>query len=354
MNRTDALVDRLFTSLVGGMELLAVDLGRRLGLYQALHRSGPISAPELAEAAGIAERYAREWLEQQAVAGVLDVEQDSADPSARRFVLPPEHVHVLLDEEHPAYFLAAAPSLRAVAVPIPEVAAAYRTGGGVGFADYGDDLREGIGAINRPVFTNELAGWIGHLPDVEARLGEGGARVLDVGCGTGWSTIALARAFPGAEVVGVDLDEASVKGAQRNAEAAGVSERVAFVLADSTEIRGSGYDLVCVLEALHDMGDPVGALRTLRESLAPDGVVLVADERVADRFTAPGDATERFMYGWSVLHCLPATMAESPVIANGTVLREPTLREWADQAGYRSIQVLDIDNDFWRFYRLDG
>lgn len=352
MSRTEALVERLYTSLIGGMELMTIELGRRLGLYDALQRVGPTTAQGLADAAGIAERYAREWLEQQAVAGIIDSNEDIS-AATRRYELPSDHAPVLLEEEHSAYFMGAAPSLRAVAVPVPQVAEAYRTGDGVAFGDFGDDLREGIGAFNRPVFTHDLAGWIAELPDVQARLEAGAARVLDVGCGTGWSTIALARALPTAGVLGVDLDEASVREAKRNADEAGLSDRVTFVLGDGSEIVGSGYELACVFEALHDMGDPVGALRSIRSALRPGGVLLLADERVADTFTAPGDETERFMYGWSVLHCLPATMAESPVVANGTVLRESTVRRWADEAGYRAIEVLPIDNDFWRFYRLD-
>lgn len=350
--RAEALVERLYNSLIGGMELMTIELGRRLGLYDALRRVGPATAGDLAAAAGVAERYAHEWLEQQAVAGILDVTAHG-DATSRRYVLPPDHAAVLLEEENPAYFMAAAPSLRAVTVPLPEVAQAYRTGGGVAFSDYGDDLREGIGALNRPVFTHEVAGWIAQLPDVQGRLEAGPARVLDVGCGTGWSTIALARAFPAASVMGVDLDEASVRESKRHADEAGVSDRVTFVVGDGSEIVGDGYQLACVFEALHDMGDPVGALRRIRQVLDPDGVLLVADERVADIFTAPGDEMERFMYGWSVLHCLPATMAESPVVANGTVLRASTVLRWAGEAGYRSAEIAPIDNDFWRFYRLD-
>lgn len=157
--RAETLVERLYTSLIGGLELMTIELGRRLGLYDALRSLGSANAGELADAAGIAERYAHEWLEQQAVAGILDV-TDDADTTSRRYLLPADHAAVLLEEENPAYFMGAAPSLRAVAVPLPEVAQAYRTGGGVAFSEYGDDLREGIGALNRPVFTHEVAGWI--------------------------------------------------------------------------------------------------------------------------------------------------------------------------------------------------
>jgi ubiquinone/menaquinone biosynthesis C-methylase UbiE len=135
----------------------------------------------------------------------------------------------------------------------------------------------------------------------------------------------------------------------------GVAERVSFVVGDATRLASEApFDLVTIFEALHDMGDPVGALRAARERLAAGGSVLVADERVAEAFTAPGDATERLMYGWSILHCLPATLAEDPVEANGTVLRAPTLARWAAEAGFADVEVLAVDNPFWRFYRLRG
>jgi ubiquinone/menaquinone biosynthesis C-methylase UbiE len=179
--------------------------------------------------------------------------------------------------------------------------------------------------------------------------------VLDLGCGLGASTVALASAYPRAVVLGVDLDEASVAGDRAAAAEAGVADRVSFVVGDAARLASEApFDLVTVFEALHDMGDPVGALRATRALLAEGGSVLVADERVADVFTAPGDATERLMYGWSILHCLPATLAEDPVEATGTVLRAPTLAHWAAAAGFAGFEVLAIDNPFWRFYRLRG
>ncbi len=179
--------------------------------------------------------------------------------------------------------------------------------------------------------------------------------MLDLGCGLGASSIALARAYPRTQVLGVDLDEASVAEARAQAAEAGVADRVTFVVGDAAQVAAEGpFDLVTIFEALHDMGDPVGALRTARELLAADGNVLVADERVADAFTAPGDPTERFMYGWSILHCLPATVAEHPLQATGTVLRAPAVARWAAAAGFGGFEVLPIDNLFWRFYRMHG
>jgi SAM-dependent methyltransferase len=343
----EALAERLFLQLLGGLEVLSVELGRRLGLYVAL-AEGPATPAELARRAGIAERYAREWLEQQAVAGFLAVE---GEDEGRRYLLPEGHADVLVEPEAPTALAAVGQALAAVGDTVPAVADAYRSGGGVPYAAFGE-IAPAIAAFNRPVFRHELAGWLAAMPDVGDALAAGG-RVLDLGCGEGWSTLALARAVPQATVVGVDLDRRSVELATANAADAGLGERVTFAVADAADARVQGpFALVCVFEALHDMGDPVGVLQAVRAALAPGGAVLVADEKVADTFTAPGDELERFNYGWSVLHCLPATMAEHPKIANGTVLRTPTLQSWATAAGFTTTEVLPVDNFLWKLYRL--
>jgi ubiquinone/menaquinone biosynthesis C-methylase UbiE len=353
--RAEALVERLFGGLLGGMELLSVEIGRRLGLYDAMHRHGPVGCDEFAARSGVAARYAREWLEQQAVAGVVEVDDQDASPAERRYRLPDAHAAVLVDTASPTYFTGCGPFLLGLAQAVPDVAAAYRTGAGVPYAGFGAEIRHGIELFNRPMYTHELAGWLDALPDVRARLRAGTGGVLDVGCGVGWASIAIARAFPGSTVQGVDSDEASITAARHHAEQAGLADRVTFEVGNAAEPLGDSarFSLACVFEALHDMGDPVGALRRIRAVLEPGAPVLVADERVADTFTAPGDEVERFMYTFSVLHCLPATMAESTAVANGTVLRESTVRDWAAQAGYGAVTVLPIDNDFLRFYRLD-
>ena len=189
------------------------------------------------------------------------------------------------------------------------------------------------------------------MPDVHRVLSSAHARVADVGCGGGWSTVAMARAFPRAEVIGFDTDLASVADAWRNAEDAGVAVR--FAARDAEAIAADGpFDLVLVLEALHDMARPVEALRAMRSALAPGGSVLVADEKVADRFEAPGDDLERLMYGWSIVHCLPVAMAESPSASIGTVIRADTVRDLAAAAGLPHVEIVPVDGGFFRLYRL--
>jgi ubiquinone/menaquinone biosynthesis C-methylase UbiE len=353
-DRTEALLERLFGSFVAGSELLTVELGRRLGLYEAVRSGGAVSSEQLAPAAGVAERYAREWLEQQSAAGFLDVAADTGEPTTRTYTLPAAHVPVLLNADDPANVVAFAPFLTGLALTLPAVAEAYRTGAGVAYEQFGGEVRHGIGLGNRPMFVNGMADWIGALPDVAERLRAGGA-VLDLGCGIGVSTAAIAGAFPAVTVDGVDMDSASI--AEARATAAGFGDRVRFTLGNASDLtdlpqQADGYRLVTIFEALHDMGDPVGALRAARHVLAPGGAVLLADERVSDEFSAPAGEVDRLMYAASVLHCLPATMAESQTTANGTVLRASTVRRWAEAAGF-TVRELPIENLLWRFYRLD-
>jgi 2-polyprenyl-3-methyl-5-hydroxy-6-metoxy-1,4-benzoquinol methylase len=353
--RRDGLVGRLFGACIAASELGAVYLGERLGLYQALKEAGAANSFQLAERAGIHERYAREWLEQQAVAGILDVNDVGAQAGERSYTLPAGHAEVLTERDSLAYLGALGRAVIGVLRPIDALVQAFRTGGGVPYSEYGADTREGLGALNRPMFINLLASeWIPALPDVHNRLQtDPPARVADIACGTGWSTIAMGRAYPKVHVDGFDSDEASIELARTNAAEAGLSNRVSFHVHDASSPTASGlYDLVTIFEALHDMSQPVEALRAIRSMLAPGGVVIVADERVAEKFTAPGDEVERFMYGYSVLLCLPTGMAEQPSAGTGTVMRPDTMRRYATEAGFSGVEILPIENDFWRFYRL--
>jgi SAM-dependent methyltransferase/predicted transcriptional regulator len=355
--RRDALAERLFKSMIEATELASVWLGLRLHLYQALADQGPATVAELAQRAGVDARYAREWLEQQAVAGLLDVEDAAADAETRRFRLPQAHAEVLLDADHPAHTGATAWWMGSLAEVLPRIPGIYRSGEGLPYPEYGADARLAIANFNRPMFVNDLAGWFAGVPDLQARLAASGARVLDAGCGIGWSSISLARAYPSLRVDGIDSDEASIAEAERLAAEAGVDDRVRFQRLDAAELGvagGGGYDAAFIFEALHDMARPVEALEAIRALLADGGVVVVADEKVAETFTAPGDEIERLNYGFSFWHCLPASRAETPSVAAGTVLRPATVREWSQRAGFASLRVLPVDNDFWRFYELAG
>jgi ubiquinone/menaquinone biosynthesis C-methylase UbiE len=355
--RRDALADRLLTSLIESAELASVWLGLRLGLYEDLRSNGPATVAELATRAGVDARYAREWLKQQAVAGLLDVEDPTGNAEDRRYRLPAAHADVLLDADHPAHAGAAAWWMGSLAQVLQRVPDLYRSGQGLAYPEYGADCRLAIANFNRPMFVNDLAGWFAAVPELDTRLRAEGARALDAGCGIGWSSIALARAYPSLRVDGIDSDEASIADAEGNAAQAGVADQARFRVVDAAELEAAGeggYDAAFVFEALHDMARPVEALRAIRALLAPGGVLVVADEKVAETFTAPGDELERLNFAFSWWHCLPASRAETPSAAAGTALRPATVRQWAEQAGFASLRELPVDHAFWRFYELSG
>ncbi|MGH7726620.1 MAG: class I SAM-dependent methyltransferase [Candidatus Eiseniibacteriota bacterium] len=351
----DAFADRLLESARGAFEILTMYIGVRLGYYDALADGKALTSTELATATRTVERYAREWLEQQTVAGFLEVEDERAEPKSRRFRLPPGHAEVLTQTESLNYYAPLARLVVGAASPIERVLEAYRKGGGVRYGDYGPDVIEGQAGVNRAMFLQQLGGeWLPAIPDVHARLSsDPPARVADVGCGAGWSSIGMALSYPKIRVDGFDLDEASADLAKANAAAAGLGDRVSFAVRDAGDPKLAGqYDLAIALECLHDMAQPVSALRAMRQLTGDRGAVVIVDERVGETFTAEGTGVEWLMYGWSVLHCLPAGMADTPSAETGTVMRPETLRRYAREAGFRELEILPIDHLFFRFYRL--
>jgi 2-polyprenyl-3-methyl-5-hydroxy-6-metoxy-1,4-benzoquinol methylase len=348
----ELLVGQLLAASTGALEIASLQIGLDLGLFAAL-RPLPATPPELAERAGIHPRYAREWLEQQYASGMVDVDDVAAAPDERRFTLPEAHAQVLLDPDDPAYFGPGVSITTSFVAAQPAVAAAFRSGDGVRFGDYGHLTRHGIGEINRAVFLNGLREWLTNAGIVDRLAAVDRPSVADVGCGTAWSTIQLARELPGASVVGVDLDPKSVEDARANVHNEGLSTRIAIRRGDAAKLDGGPYDLVTIFEMLHDSADPVGVLAAARQCLAPGGVVLLADEATAETFgEARGDLNERFQYGCSVLHCLPATMAEGPVEAIGTVIRPSAVRRYAAEAGFASCDEVEVTPGFLRVYAL--
>ena len=344
----DALTERLFSAAVASFDLAGVYLGDRLGWYASLDADGPATPEELAGRTGSDARYAREWLEQQATSAILAVDDDG------RFRLPAGHRPVLVDPTSLNHIAPLARRMAAAIGQLPALVTAYRSGAGIGWEAYGDDMREGQAGMNRPAFTHQLGReWLPAIEDVHTRLqADPPARVLDVACGEGWSTIALAGAYPNARVLGVDLDAPSIEAARRHAAEAGIgTDRLEFRHADAADLAGP-FDAALIVEAVHDMSDPVSVLAAVRGALGDDASLIVVDEKGAERFEPPGDDLERFMYGWSITTCLPDGRSRTPSVATGTVMRPDTLRRYAAEAGYRELEVLGVESDFFRFYRL--
>jgi hypothetical protein len=351
----DQFVERLLESTAGVFDLFTIYIGDRLSFYKALTGNGPMTVGQLAEATGTHERYVREWLEQQTVSGILEVENPDAAAPDRIFSLPAGHGEVLTEKDSLNYLAPLAQLVVGVTRPIESLLEAYRNGGGVAYSEYGEDMLEGQAGINRSTFLQELGQvWLPAIPDLHARLlDDQPARVADIGCGAGWSSIGMAQAYPAIKVDGYDLDQPSIEMALENAKQAGLKGRLNFHVRDAgdPELAGS-YDLVTAFECIHDMSDPVSALRAMRRLVKEDGFVLVVDERVGENFTPSGNDVEWMMYGWSVLHCLPVGMADQPSVGTGTVMRIDTLREYARQAGFSQVNVLPVENYFFRLYQL--
>ena len=352
----DALAARLFEACLGMWDVMSVYVGDQLGLYSALRDGGPATAPALASRSGIHPRYAREWLEQQAATGILEVEEASAEADERRYRLPDGHVDPLLNRDSPYSTAPLAVSTVACGEVMPRLLEAYRTGGGVEWPDYGPDMIQAQGDFNRPWLVNSFGSEIlPAIPAIHERLtADPPARVADVACGVGWAAIAIASAYRHVTVDGFDLDESSIRLARENARKRGVSDRVNFERRDAADPSATAqYDLVVVVEAIHDLSRPVEVLSAIRGMLRAGGVALVADEKTEDAFTAPASDLERMFYGFSLFSCLPAAMTDRPTAATGAVIREDTMRAYASAAGFSGFERLDEPElDMLRFYLL--
>jgi SAM-dependent methyltransferase len=351
-SKVEEFAGSLFTACLATMELANVELGIRLGLYVAMSGAGPMTADQLSRSTGIASRYAQEWLEQQATAGVVEVDDPTKPAGERRFTLPNAHAHVLTDDDSEACMKPCAAVVPWVGKAIDIMVDEFRRGAGAAFGAF--DLHDVQAAFTRPVFVNHLTqNWLPALPDVQAKLSSSTpVRIAEIGCGEGVAAITIAKAYPNVRIDGYDLDDASIAIAREEAMRAGVSDRARFELRDAADPAIEGdYDLVMAIEMLHDVPDPVGILRTMKKLAGTDGAVLVVDERAEDSFTLPAGEMERFFYTFSTLHCLAVSMQDDGV-GTGTVFRADTLRRYATEAGYTRVDVLDVEHPQFRLYRL--
>ena len=340
--------DQIHDATLGYFQILSVYLGLRLGLYEALG-DGPLTAEALAVRAGIDARYAREWCEQQATAGVLDAD---VTKQPHTFRLGDDAAESLLDTDSLSYLGATIRQLASLRAVIDPVVEAYRTGDGLAAEAFGAESADGQGGSNRPVYLRTLPNdWLPNIGPFHEKLSTGPTSVIDIGCGHGWSSIGLARAYPDATVDGYDPDTYSVEQAKTHATEAGVADRVRFHAVDAATIDATA-DLVMAFECIHDMPNPVDVLGAARRALRDDGAMLVVDERVRDRFDGTPDQGDAYYYGWSIFDCLPAGRAQSPSAATGTVMRPDVLRSYAEAAGFSRFEVLPIEHDAFRLYLL--
>jgi 2-polyprenyl-3-methyl-5-hydroxy-6-metoxy-1,4-benzoquinol methylase len=351
-DEVEAFADKVFGDLLGAMNASATTIGLTLGWYQALADHGSLNSGQLADVTSTDERYAREWLEHQTVAGYLDVIDPTATAVERCFVLSPAGAEVLTNRESLAYMAPFVSFLSTLGGNLDHLIEVYRTGDGFGWHQHGDGARCGQAEANRPLFLQLLATeYLPSIGDVHAKL-SAGARVADIGCGMGWSAIGMANAYPNVTIDGYDIDAPSIQRAVENAADADLSDRVRFHTADVGALDGERYDLALALECIHDLPDPVGVLTAMRKMVEPGGDVIVMDERVGDVFTGESDPVEQMFYGFSLLCCLPDGRNAPTSAATGTVMRRPTFESYASEAGYSTVEVLPIENDFFRFYRL--
>jgi ubiquinone/menaquinone biosynthesis C-methylase UbiE len=346
--KRDLFAERIFNETNAAMSTLNLYLGYRLNLFHEIDSTGDVNPEELSQRTGYSLRYLREWLECMTAGGYIANKSDS-----KRFFIPDEHRPVLLDEDDRSYaipFVCYIPSFASVLTDLIE---AFKSGGGVPYDRYGSDLIEAIGVGNRPMFVNDYAEkWISKMPDIENRLKEG-SKVADIGCGVGWSSITLAKAFPKIYVDAIDMDTASIQEANLNAQDAEVSKRITFHQSSLEESSLKGpYDLITAFEVIHDLAYPVKFLKKLHEIVSEDGAILIADEAVGETLEENKNFLGHLMYNFSVLHCLPQSLAFPDSAATGTVMSPSILREYSKKAGFTKVDILPIDNPLWRFYRL--
>jgi 2-polyprenyl-3-methyl-5-hydroxy-6-metoxy-1,4-benzoquinol methylase len=323
-------VQRLLGAMTGAGTTAMVAVGDQLGLYRALAGGGPATPDELAARTGTAARYVREWLSQQAAAGFVAYREGDG-----RYVLPAEAAAVLADEASPAFLAGGAAITRGWFAGIDRLAGAFRTGAGIGWDEQDPAVFEGTERFFRPGYTASLATeWVPALPGVAGRLAAGG-RVADVGCGHGAAAILLARAWPQASVHGYDFHDRSIAVARQRAAQAGLADRIRFETLDAVSYPAGGFDLICLLDVLHDLGDPGAALAHARTALAPGGAVLVVEPNAADDYAANlASPLAALSYAASVFQCTPAALAQPGGVALGAQAGPAAVRQLAGHAGF--------------------
>jgi len=337
MQIDQAKLERFMGQAVGeigaAMNAALVIIGDKLGLYKALAGAGPMTSTELAQKTGTTERYVREWLSAQAAGGFV-----TYDAATERFTLPDEQAFALAVEDSPAYLPGAYQVIASLLKDEPRITEAFRSGAGVGWHEHCADLYQGTERFFRPNYAANLVNsWIPALEGVEAKL-KSGAKVADVGCGHGASTVLMAKAYPKSQFVGFDYHAPSIEFAWKSAEKAGLHDRIGFQVAWAKEFPGKGYDLVAFFDCLHDMGDPAGAAAHVRQTLAPGGVWMIVEPFADDRVEQNLNPVGRVFYSASTMICTPASRAQEVGLALGAQAGEARMRDVVMQGGFKSFR----------------
>jgi SAM-dependent methyltransferase len=328
MAKLEAFVFKAVDEVGATLNTALVVMGDRLGLYKALAGAGPLTPVELADRTGTAERYVREWLNQQAAGGYVEY-----DPESGRYTLPPEQALALTDSESPAFLPGFFQIALGSVIDSPRIADAAQTGEGVGWHQHNHDVYDGCERFFRPGYNaNLISAWLPALDGVVEKL-EQGASVADVGCGHGSSTILMAKAYPNSTFIGSDYHEGSIETARERAAEAGV-DNVTFEVAPAAGFSGGDHDLVTMFDCLHDMGDPAGAARHVREAVAPDGTWLVVEPKAGDRVEDNLNPVGRAYYGFSTLLCTPASLSQEVGLALGAQAGEARIRDVVTSGGF--------------------
>jgi SAM-dependent methyltransferase len=308
-------------------------IGEKLGLYKAMAGAGPLTSEEVAERSGAAERYVREWLRNQAAGGYIDY-----DPESDRYTLSDEHALALADEDSPFYILGVYDSIASLYADEDKILEAFKSGKGMGWHEHDHRLFRGTERFFRPGYRGNLVSeWIPALDGVKDKL-EKGAKVADIGCGHGASTVIMAQAFPNSAFHGFDYHDASIERAREAADEAGVGDRINFEVASAKDFPGGGYDFAAVFDCLHDMGDPVGASKHIYEALDGDGTWMIVEPYANDRVEQNLNPVGRVFYGASTVICTPASLAQEVGLALGAQAGEARLSEVIKEGGFTRVR----------------
>jgi SAM-dependent methyltransferase len=328
MDKLNAFVGQFVGDLGAAVHAGMVVIGEKLGLYKAL-AARPMSSAELAAKTQTDERYVREWLSSQAASGYV-----MYDAKTDKFSMSPEQVFALANEDSPAYLPGAFELALGSLAAVPRIAESFRTGAGMGWHEHDEKVFHGCEKFFRPGYAaNLVSSWIPALEGVKEKL-EAGARVADVGCGKGASTLLLAKAFPNSQFFGFDYHDRSIEGARESAKREGLAGRVTFEVAKAKEYPGKGYDLVAVFDCLHDMGDPAGAAKHVLQSLAKDGTWMIVEPFANDDLKNNLNPVGRVYYSFSTLLCTPSSRSQEVGLCLGAQAGEARIREVVTSAGF--------------------